>query len=121
MKESILLSALPSDVFNIFLEASACKEKRPYVYNSSPRKVPSHRAIWLHWKTKTDLPDHKTCTLCGWHSGNYNLERAHMVPRCEGGSDDVTNILLLCHHCHRATEFFFPQHWENLFAARGWK
>jgi hypothetical protein len=36
-----------------------------------------------------------------WGRG-VTLERAHVVPRSLGGSDEPENIVLLCHECHLA-------------------
>lgn len=53
------------------------------------------------------------CFACGWHSERWakatprasweraTLERAHVVPSSRGGSDDPSNIILLCAPCHR--------------------
>ena len=37
------------------------------------------------------------CCACGVRSG---LESHHLIPRCEGGTDDETNLLTLCSTCH---------------------
>lgn len=44
----------------------------------------------------------KSCWCCG--RLDSRLERAHIVALCDGGSDTVDNIHLLCGPCHRATE-----------------
>ncbi len=36
-----------------------------------------------------------TCALCGT---SERLETHHLVPRCDGGADGVTQVL--CHDCH---------------------
>lgn len=53
------------------------------------------------------------CFACDWHSERWNkatprasweratLERAHIVPRSLDGSDDASNVILLCSPCHR--------------------
>jgi len=40
-----------------------------------------------------------TCTNCGSRSAQHVH---HIIPRSEGGTDDPTNLLLLCQQCHVA-------------------
>ena len=44
----------------------------------------------------------ETCFCCGDHRGN--LEKAHIIPVSSGGSDDISNIHILCKSCHLRTE-----------------
>ena len=40
-----------------------------------------------------------------WRCGKIGyVERAHINPRCEGGSDSVDNLHLLCRVCHTESE-----------------
>ena len=41
---------------------------------------------------------HERCWRCGYKS---TLQRCHIVPRALGGSDEPSNLVLLCHRCHR--------------------
>jgi 5-methylcytosine-specific restriction endonuclease McrA len=62
---------------------------------------------------------------CGGCGSPLDLEYDHIVPRCKGGTDHVTNIQILCHHCNqhkgkviywvapRSPEFSIPQILEN--------
>lgn len=62
--------------------------------------MPSRLDVYAYWAPLgifDDLePDH--CFACG---GKRHLDRAHLIPRSTGGSCDVSNIVLLCHRCHR--------------------
>ncbi len=84
---------------------------------TGPRKMPTPKAVVEHWEPwliyvgKFDEPgellselDGSTgvCFACGWRR---SLERAHIVARLHGGSDNVDNIHLLCGHCHHESEF----------------
>ena len=40
---------------------------------------------------------HERCWRCGC---KRTLERCHIVPASLGGSDDPSNLVLLCHRCH---------------------
>jgi len=39
----------------------------------------------------------RVCVRCGSHS---RLQVHHRVPLRDGGSNELTNLLLLCHRCH---------------------
>ena len=69
------------------------------------RRMPSHINVFEYWKRRGMAGQTKRhCFICG-HEAPGNLERAHIIPRCEGGTDDASNIHLLCHVCHRITEY----------------
>ena len=109
------------DVLSLFMDTVRHeKETMPYVGNFTPRRMPSRRSIWVHWKPKVGTPSEKVCFLCEYNAGEHNLDRAHMVARCCGGADDVENLLLLCGLCHRITEYFLPRHWHQIMTGRGW-
>ena len=51
-----------------------------------------------------DCPDEygtSVCWACGWER---SLERAHIVPIMDGGSNEWSNLVLLCHKCHKQSE-----------------
>lgn len=84
--------------------------------------VPTKWQLAQHW---IDSPERETfapmlqdvaapcCFACDWHSERWlkatpkasweraTLERAHIVPSSRGGSDDASNVILLCAPCHR--------------------
>jgi len=84
-------------------------DTRRYV---SPRVIRRHWAPLL-WERKgydsvAEFLEPGVCFACGCcGAGNKegNLERAHIVPRCEGGSDAVENLHLLCSPCHQDSEW----------------
>ena len=41
----------------------------------------------------------KQCARCG-HTDERVLEKDHITPRAEGGSDDPSNLQWLCRNCH---------------------
>jgi 5-methylcytosine-specific restriction endonuclease McrA len=79
-----------------------------------PRRMPTAVAIRWHWaQVLVDLEkfdsveealDPAPCFACGFDGGKGNLERAHILARCEGGSDAVDNLHMLCSTCHKASE-----------------
>jgi hypothetical protein len=45
--------------------------------------------------------DEFTCQYCGKKSPEVVLEPDHIVPLCEGGSDDPINLRTACYECNR--------------------
>ena len=76
-----------------------------YVWNPTPRRMPSKRQILEHWSDVIEgvTSSNYACFKCGSKDG---LERSHIIPRCYGGDDNVSNIHLLCHFCHRIAEYW---------------
>jgi ribosomal protein L37E len=66
----------------------------------------SHRDIVDYWEIRegdtgfgVDWAEaHEHCWRCGYKS---QLERCHIVPDSLGGSNDPSNLVLLCRRCHR--------------------
>ena len=52
-----------------------------------------------YWLTEFDHleEDYPTCFVCGEEHG---LELCHLIPKAKGGSNDPSNIVLLCRRCH---------------------
>ena len=79
----------------------------------NPRKMPTKSAIQLHWAEwliQEDKFDDISevlsgyyCFACGMDYGG-GLIRAHILARCDGGTDDLSNIHLLCETCHHASD-----------------
>jgi 5-methylcytosine-specific restriction endonuclease McrA len=93
---------------------------------SQKRKMPTKGDIvnyWIKWETdKKQIPPwgdwdwgEPACMACtrwleGWDDpetirGKWNstkgLERCHVIPRYLGGTDDVSNLVLMCPKCHQ--------------------
>ena len=94
----------------------------PYVHNPSPRKMPNETAIRRYWveaglaerkrhSDQSDFLEKGFCFACLWERGAV---RAHIVARCDGGSDDVSNLHMLCKSCHNASEWIVgeDQYWR---------
>tara|TARA_R110000868_G_C10360215_1_gene717257 strand:+ start:52 stop:477 length:426 start_codon:yes stop_codon:yes gene_type:complete len=86
------------------------------------KAMPSQDKIWNYWKKKylsgklngdkwnyVFEDDKKVCFACCFQGF---LERCHITSHCEGGSEDVSNIHLLCKGCHQRTEPFGTKHIE---------
>jgi 5-methylcytosine-specific restriction endonuclease McrA len=75
----------------------------------SRKGMPTHAAVARYWSERgffhrLDM-DYPCCFACGsttgdtWWSG-ARLERCHLIAEAEGGTRDVSNIVLLCKQCH---------------------
>lgn len=67
------------------------------------KNMPRQREILAFWLEQDEFPnlcfDEPACFACGVERGA--LERAHLIPRSEGGRADASNVVLLCARCHR--------------------
>ena len=61
--------------------------------------MPSKLDILKHWYAKYYYLDSESpsCFVCNVEE---NLERAHLIPKSLGGTNDVDNLVLLCRKCH---------------------
>lgn len=50
--------------------------------------------------------DDYTCQCCGNEKSRRDLEVHHVMPRSKGGTDDPTNLITLCKHCHDREEWY---------------
>lgn len=48
------------------------------------------------------IRDDNRCVNCGKGPENAKLDVHHVVPRGQGGSDRISNLVLLCRRCHDA-------------------
>lgn len=60
-------------------------------------KLPSRERILHYWGIDCD----DACMACGF---TFYTERCHIVPVCEGGSDELNNLTILCPNCHKESE-----------------
>ncbi len=52
------------------------------------------------WVSTKERKSGKACVICGFDNC-FSLQKHHLVPVCEGGSDDENNMVYLCCNCHR--------------------
>lgn len=90
--------------------------------NSEAQPVIPMPAPWMiaeAWKTNTDFIEdleEPACFACGWSYAWWSgteyenwktawngsrLERAHILAKSDGGSNHVSNLVLLCKRCHQ--------------------
>ncbi|WP_327222962.1 HNH endonuclease [Streptomyces platensis] len=102
--------------------------------------VPSKWEIAQHWACSPDREvfaprmydlGEPCCFACGWYSERWDkatartswqratLDRAHIVPASLGGSDEASNLLLLCSPCHQESpDWPDPQEMARWVASR---
>jgi hypothetical protein len=85
-------------------------------------------AIRRYWASRIDLArkgfmdeadfieGEDVCFACGlnWEYA----ERCHITPRCEGGSDGVENLHILCWVCHKDSEIHSGEKYWKWFYGR---
>jgi len=59
--------------------------------------------------------DGSRCVYCGWSGGDYGqwLVADHVVPVCQGGTDDVDNLVLACNSCNSRKGGRTPEQWVD--------
>lgn len=81
------------------------------------RKMPSHAAVFHHWRMMGLAPKSKrTCFHCGYEATDGNLERAHIIARCDGGPDHVDNLVICCRPCHVFTDGWTRDEWVGFLS-----
>lgn len=41
----------------------------------------------------------KGCQICNWNESTCDIH--HIIPKKEGGTDDISNLIIVCPNCHR--------------------
>jgi 5-methylcytosine-specific restriction endonuclease McrA len=79
------------------------ENKSPEMFYKNLDWYLSHDNVYDHWvfSLGKDAKDLFCCFACGFEK---TIERCHIIAHCEGGSDDVENLHLLCNKCHIITE-----------------
>ena len=73
--------------------------------------IKDYGKFWLDVLFESEIAEHrkeriaeqtKICFACGCDAGT---QRAHIVPVCKGGTNELSNLHLLCIECHAESEF----------------
>lgn len=89
----------------------------------SERQIRSYWSEWLSGRIsdKFDSPqeamEEGVCFACGM-TADGGIERAHIIPRCDGGSDEPDNLHMLCRTCHKDSEFLSGDAYRQWFEER---
>jgi hypothetical protein len=98
--------------------------------SNSTRRMPTELAARAHWvdalweRKGFDSPEEflerGICFACGMTGRGGSLDRAHILARCNGGSDDPSNIHMLCRLCHKDSETLDGEAYWSWFWQRSW-
>ena len=97
-------SILP--IHNLVLETGTFDThlmKNPDLYNPKYRHWGYQQGAnygFENTKAKVLNRDNYTCQCCKRKRKDSKLEVHHIIYRCNGGSDEVENVITLCHSCH---------------------
>ncbi len=82
---------------------SVCALDRPHINGGKSVSVLPVNDSSLSPRTRFEVfkRDEFTCKYCGRTSPEVVLEVDHIVPRCEGGSNDPINLTTACWDCNR--------------------
>lgn len=90
--------------------------------NSKVRRMPTKNQIKEYWWKrlvelekficKDEVFEDDYCFACGFEA---ITERAHILAKCEGGSDEPSNLHLLCSHCHKTSEMLNGERYWQWF------
>jgi hypothetical protein len=71
------------------------------------RRAPT--AGWYRLRFQILKRDNFTCRYCGQYAPNVILEVDHVIPVCEGGTDDPDNLVTACMACNQGKEGLRPR------------
>jgi hypothetical protein len=97
------------DCNNIWYTTTKIKDGRLTRCKKCKRKVPHRKENVLSIKevskrtiSKILRRSNYCCVLCGWDKSICDIH--HIIPRRDGGSDDMNNLIGVCPNCHREIE-----------------
>jgi 5-methylcytosine-specific restriction endonuclease McrA len=97
--------------------------------------MPTERTIRSYWATRLwerkgfdsihEFMEEGLCFACGMtctraRAMSRRLERCHIEPRCDGGSDGADNLHMLCWVCHKDSEGLVGDRYWDWFWGRHW-
>ncbi|KAA0275386.1 MAG: HNH endonuclease [Acidobacteria bacterium] len=78
---------------------SWCEAHVPVWKQRSPSSRATARPGWSKLRAEALRRDGRRCVHCG--AGDDGLEIHHVVPVSEGGANVLSNVVTICHACHR--------------------
>jgi 5-methylcytosine-specific restriction endonuclease McrA len=95
-----------------------CKEiidnkVRHHNYKKAQRKIEKgtfRHGVGADLRDCIKLRDDFTCRLCVVKMETNELQVHHIVPVSDGGNDELSNLVLLCHSCHTSLH---KDDWKN--------
>lgn len=80
-----------------YIHCENCKRK--VVHYKDINKLTSIKELSKRTITKLLVRANKECSLCGWNESTKDIH--HIIPRSKGGTDDGSNLIIVCPNCHR--------------------
>jgi len=80
------------------------REWRKNVYRTSSYDQFFESDEWLELRRQTFKRDRQICQRCDRRFKIADLNAHHIMPRAEGGADDIHNLVTLCEPCHDIVE-----------------
>jgi len=91
---------------------------------SKRKTMPSKQAIFDYWinvlhgnHSLVELHE-KNAWYCFACDCGGIVQRCHITPNCEGGSEDVDNLHLLCRECHLESEYISGDSYWSWFNSK---
>ena len=86
---------------------------RHHNYKKAQRKIEKgtfRHGVTAELRDCIKLRDDFTCRLCVSKLETNELQVHHIVPVSDGGDDELSNLVLLCHNCHTSLH---KDDWKN--------
>ena len=86
---------------------------RHHNYKKAQRKIEKgtfRHGVTAELRDCIKLRDDFTCRLCVNKLETNELQVHHIVPVSDGGDDELSNLVLLCHNCHTSLH---KDDWKN--------
>ena len=64
---------------------------------------------WRKIRQKVLKRDHNTCHYCGGSANQVD----HIIPRKQGGSNELSNLVAACSSCNASKNDRTPKEWEE--------
>jgi len=80
--------------YSKYKKCPKCKRKSPHSINPDSIMDLSKRTV-----SKILKRAKAKCVLCGWSVASCDIH--HITERCNGGTDDIDNLAVVCPNCHR--------------------
>jgi 5-methylcytosine-specific restriction endonuclease McrA len=82
-------------------------------YKKAQKKIENgtfRHGVESELREKIKLRDDFTCRLCVTKMETNVLQVHHIIPVSNGGDDELSNLVLLCHNCHTSLH---KDDWQN--------
>lgn len=94
------------------------RDKRAEAVAKKPRKRPKIRHLDYPVRQAVRQRDGERCRWCG-RNGSSGLQVHHVVYRSQGGSDELSNLILLCQQHHEEAHSN-KKRWQKVLLASLW-